>query len=273
MVYIESIGRMNLMFQLEIIKKPTICDEDNLLAVSQVLQNVEILSGDFEQTINYANEEIVSSSNSNKILKNFPTPPKSRCHWVDLSCKEYISYHDKFWGVPQHNDNKLFEMLVLEGAQAGLSWLTILRKQKNYTEAFDSFDPLKVSNYDQKKIEELMQDKGIVRNRRKISSAIKNARVFIKIQEEFESFDKYIWAYVDYCQIDGKIKNEKDLVSKSKLSRKISQDLKKRGMNFVGPTIIYAFMQAVGMVNDHLESCFRYQEIKNSTQNMRPLQN
>ena len=155
-----------------------------------------------------------------------------------------------------HDDKKLFEMLILEGAQAGLSWVTILKKRENYRNAFDNFDFRKVSKYDNKKIDELMNNDGIIRNKLKINSAIKNAKVFLKIREEFGSFDKYIWRFVDGEQIDNKYKTIKDVPSKNDISEMISNDLRKRGMKFVGPTIIYSFMQAIGMVNDHITSCF-----------------
>ena len=187
---------------------------------------------------------------------------KQRCAWVNLKNELYIKYHDEDWGVPIHEDQKLFEMLVLEGAQAGLSWETVLRKRENYRNAFDGFDPQKVAEYNELKKEELLQNKGIIRNRLKIKSAIQNAQVFLEIQKEFGSFDKYIWDFVDGKPIQNKIQLPSDLPAKTELSDEISKDLKKRGMNFVGSTIIYAFMQSVGMVNDHEVSCFRYSEVK-----------
>ncbi len=183
---------------------------------------------------------------------------KKRCTWVDKSNKLYIQYHDKEWGVPQHDDALLFEMLILEGAQAGLSWAIILNKRENYRKAFDNFDPKKVAKYSEKKKERLLQNEGIVRNRLKIKSAIQNAQVFLKIQKEFGSFDKYIWKFVSHKPIQNKFKYISEIPAKTELSDRISKDLKSRGMNFVGSTIIYAFMQAVGMVNDHETSCFRY---------------
>jgi DNA-3-methyladenine glycosylase I len=155
----------------------------------------------------------------------------------------------------------LFEDLVLDGAQAGLSWMTILRKRENYREAFDNFDPAKVATYDKSKIEELLDNAGIIRNRQKINSAIKNARAFLKVQEEFGNFDAYIWGFVDGKPIQNSWETMSDLPAKTELSETISEDLKIRGFSFVGPTIIYAFMQAVGMVNDHTADCFRYQEL------------
>lgn len=180
-----------------------------------------------------------------------------RCDWVPLDSKLYQDYHDTQWGVPEHNDQKLFKMLILEGAQAGLSWSTILNKRANYQKAFDNFDFEKVSEYDQKKIEELLLDSGIVRNKLKIASAIKNAKVFIEVRKEFGTFDKYLWAFVDNKPMKNKFETLKDFPTSTDLSDKISKDLKKRGMNFVGSTIIYAYLQAVGVVNDHQEKCFK----------------
>ena len=168
------------------------------------------------------------------------------------------SYHDKEWGVPVHNDQRLFEVLILDGAQAGLSWRTILNKRDNYRQAFDNFEVKKVAKYDSKKIQLLLQNAGIVRNKLKIASAIKNAKVFIKIQKEFGSFDEYIWRFVKGKQVKNKWKHLSDVPAKTELSDKISDDLKYRGMSFVGSTIIYAVMQTIGMVNDHEVSCFRY---------------
>ncbi len=184
-----------------------------------------------------------------------------RCEWSGTD-KLYCDYHDKEWGVPVHDDQVLFEFLILEGAQAGLSWRTILKKRENYLEAFDNFDYKKVAIYDEKKVEELLQNSGIVRNRLKVNSAIKNAKALLKIIEEYGTFDKYIWNYVDNKPIQNAWKSLKEIPAKTDLSEQISKDLKKRGFNFVGPTIIYAFMQAVGMVNDHTIDCFRYKELK-----------
>ena len=169
-------------------------------------------------------------------------------------------YHDIEWGVPIHDDRHLFEIIVLDGAQAGLSWRTILNKRENYRKAFDNFDVKKVARYTPKKIEKLMQNKGIVRNRLKISSAVKNANAFIEIQNEFGSFDAYIWGFVNGKPIKYKRKRMTDIPATTELSDTISKDLKRRGMSFVGSTIIYAVMQSMGMVNDHLTSCFRYHE-------------
>ena len=185
---------------------------------------------------------------------------KVRCCW----CGEvpiYVDYHDNEWGRPVHDDKKLFELLILEGAQAGLSWLTVLKKRENYRVAFDGFDPAKVALYDDIKIEELLASSGIIRNRLKINAAIANAKAFLRIQEEQGSFDKYLWSYVNYTPIVNRFEKIEDFVTTSSVSDKISKDLKKRGMNFVGSTIIYAFMQAVGMVNDHFVNCFVYEEL------------
>lgn len=171
----------------------------------------------------------------------------------------YANYHDEEWGVPIHDEKTLFEMLILEGAHAGLSWEIILNKRNTYRKAFDNFDYKKISKYTDDDINRLIQDKGIVRNKLKIISAIQNAKVFIDIQKEFGSFDKYIWSYVNFKTIINE--NEKTMPIKNEISEKISKDLKKRGMNFVGPTIIYAYMQAIGMINDHFISCPRYKKL------------
>lgn len=184
-----------------------------------------------------------------------------RCAWVPLNNALYVEYHDKEWGVPVHNDKVLFEMLILEGAQAGLSWSMILKKRKNYTKAFDGWDFEKIAKYSSKKIEELMSDVGIVRNQLKINSVVRNAKVFIEIRKKFGSFDKYIWGFVDGKVVDNKFEKFEDVPTRTGLSNEISEDLKNRGMNFVGSTIIYAFMQAVGIVNDHEVSCFRYGKV------------
>lgn len=183
---------------------------------------------------------------------------KKRCAWVTGQEQIYTDYHDTEWGIPVHDDRKHFEMLILEGAQAGLSWITILKRREGYRKAFDNFDVVKVSKYNDDKVAELLQDEGIIRNRLKVNSAIKNAKVFMEIQKEFGTFDKYIWKFVDNKPIDNKIKSIKEIPAKTELSEKISKDLKKKGMTFVGPTIIYAHMQAIGMVNDHETDCFCY---------------
>jgi len=182
-----------------------------------------------------------------------------RC-WGDKD-KLMRNYHDFEWGVPLHDDYKLFEFLVLDGAQAGLSWSTILKKRENYRKAFDNFDFEKIAKYGEEKIEELLNNPGIIRNKLKVNAFITNAQAYIKLREEFSSFDNYIWDHVDNKPIQNKLKGFEGMPSKSALSEKITKDLKKRGFKFVGPTIIYAFMQAIGLVNDHLLKCFRYKEI------------
>jgi len=184
------------------------------------------------------------------------TSKLKRCEWPRNELA--IKYHDEEWGVPLHDDAGLFEFLILEGAQAGLSWDTILRKRENYRKAFDGFDVNKVARYTEKKIAKLLQDAGIIRNRLKVAAAVSNAKAFLKIQKEFGSFDKYIWGFVDGKPIKNKWKTSSQVPATSAVSDSISKDLKKRGFNFVGSTIIYAHMQATGMVNDHLVSCFRY---------------
>ncbi|MCD4712520.1 MAG: DNA-3-methyladenine glycosylase I [Clostridiales bacterium] len=180
-----------------------------------------------------------------------------RCAWVNPQNELYVKYHDEEWGVPVHDDIKHFEMLILEGAQAGLSWETILKKRENYRVAFDGFDPKIVASYDESKELELLKNEGIVRNKLKIKSAIRNAGVFIDIQNEFGSFDAYIWGFVHGNPIQNDFGSLKEMPAKTELSDKISGDLKKRGMNFVGSTIIYAYMQAIGLVNDHTNNCFK----------------
>jgi DNA-3-methyladenine glycosylase I len=185
---------------------------------------------------------------------------KRRCEWA-YGNPILIRYHDSEWGVAVHDDIRLFESLVLDGAQAGLSWLTILRKRDAYREAFDGFDPIKISAYGKTKIHELMGNPGIIRNRLKIESAIQNAKAFLCVQEEFTTFSSYMWKFVGGKPIINHWKSLKELPSTSPESVLMSRDLKKRGFNFVGPTICYAFMQAVGMVNDHVVGCFRYQDL------------
>jgi len=172
-----------------------------------------------------------------------------------------IDYHDKEWGTPQHDDRLLFEFLVLEGAQAGLSWATILKKRANYRRAFAGFDPARVARFNRRSVERLLADEGIVRNRLKIESAISNARHYLNIQDTFGNFDSYLWAFVGGEPVTNRFRHLRDLPAKTEVSEALSKDLKKRGFRFVGPTICYAFMQAVGMVNDHLIDCFRYQEL------------
>jgi DNA-3-methyladenine glycosylase I len=174
----------------------------------------------------------------------------------------YIRYHDEEWGVPLHDDNKIFEFLVLEGFQAGLSWRLILERREAFMQAFDGFDPKKVASYTESHIESLMNNPNVVRNRSKILAAVTNAKKFIEIQKEFGTFDNYIWQFVDGKPINNSFQELADLPAKTKISETISRELKKRGFQYVGPTICYAFMQAIGLVNDHLTSCFRYEEIR-----------
>lgn len=185
---------------------------------------------------------------------------KKRCEW-STSEQIYIDYHDKEWGVPVYDDRQLFEMIVLDGAQAGLSWLTILKKRDNYRKVFDNFDAKKVAKYDSKKFDELMNNPGIIRNKLKIKSAIDNAKHFLEVQKEFGSFSNYIWQFVGDKPIVNKWKTLKEIPAKTKESDEMSKDLKKRGFKFVGSTICYAFMQAAGMVNDHTMDCFRYKQL------------
>jgi len=183
-----------------------------------------------------------------------------RCPW----CGEdplYCDYHDREWGVPLHDDRRLFEMLLLESFQAGLSWLTILRKRENFRAAFDGFDPVKVAAYGDGKIEDLMTDAGIVRNRAKIKAVINNALVFLELQKELGSFDRYLWGFVDHQPVQHAYRELSQIPAEDETSRAMSKDLKKRGMGFVGPTTMYAMMQSVGMVNDHLTGCFRHGQL------------
>ncbi len=183
----------------------------------------------------------------------------TRCDWARNNLA--IAYHDAEWGAPLHDDQKLFEFLILEGAQAGLSWDTILRKRENYRAAFDNFDAGLIARYDERKCAELLQNEGIIRNRLKIASAVRNANCYLKIKEEFGSFDKYIWSFVDGKPIVNALESSNQIPAKTEISDAMSKDLKRRGFNFVGSTIMYAFMQACGLVNDHLVSCFRYEEV------------
>jgi len=178
-----------------------------------------------------------------------------RCTWV-TDDPIYIAYHDEEWGRPVHDDRKLFEMLTLEGAQAGLSWITILKRRANYRNAFDGFAPELVSEYDELKIDHLMNNEGIIRNRRKIESVVTNAKAFLQVQQEYGSFDAYIWQFVDGKPVMNHYKKQSDVPASTVVSEHMSKDLKKRGFKFVGPIICYSFMQAVGMVNDHTEDCF-----------------
>ena len=186
---------------------------------------------------------------------------KKRCDW-GTEDELYIEYHDREWGVPLHDDRRLFEFLILEGNQAGLSWITILKKRENYRLALDGFDARKIARYKDSKIQSLLKDPGIVRNRLKLEATVANAKAFLKVQSEFCSFDKYIWQFVGGKPIRNNWKSVAEIPAKSDESDSMSKDLKKRGFKFVGSTICYAFMQATGMVNDHTIDCFRYREIK-----------
>ena len=185
---------------------------------------------------------------------------KNRCAWAGTD-PIYIQYHDTEWGLPLHDEQKLFEFLILDGAQAGLSWITILKKRRNYTDAFDGFNPAKVARYDAGKVRQLLSNKGIIRNRLKIEAAIQNAKGFLDIQNEFGSFDVYIWGFVDGRTLQNRWRTVAEIPTMTPESVAMSQDLKKRGFKFVGPTICYAFMQAAGLVNDHVVDCFRYNEV------------
>jgi len=184
----------------------------------------------------------------------------SRCGWA-TSDPLYIAYHDREWGTPLHDDRGFFELLILEGAQAGLSWITILRKRESYRSAFDNFEPSKVAGYGERKLAELLDNPGIIRNRLKIEAAVVNAKAFIEVQRHFGSFDTYIWQFVNHTPVQNSRRGMGDIPSSSKESDAMSKDLRKRGFKFVGTTICYAFMQATGMVNDHVVDCFRYAEL------------
>ena len=186
---------------------------------------------------------------------------KQRCDWGTRGGELMTAYHDEEWGVPVHDDRKQFEFLTLESAQAGLSWLIVLRKREGYRKAFAQFDPEKVARFTPKRIERLVADPGIIRNRLKVTAAVTNARCFLAVQEEFGTFDKYIWSFVDGRPIQSQLRSMKDLPATSKESDALSKDLKQRGFKFVGSTIVYAHMQAVGMVNDHLVTCFRHKAV------------
>lgn len=192
---------------------------------------------------------------------NSMSDSKKRCGWVSGKNQEYIQYHDKEWGVPVFDDYKQFEFLILEGAQAGLSWETILKRRDGYRKAFSNFNPEKVAAYDEQKILELINNPEIIRNKLKIRSAVKNAKLFLEIQKDFGSFSKYIWKFVGQKPIKNSWDNSDKIPTTSKEAIALSEDLKSRGFSFVGPTIIYAHMQATGMVNDHAKDCFRYNEI------------
>lgn len=183
---------------------------------------------------------------------------KTRCDWAEGQFQEYIDYHDHEWGVPVHDDKVLFEFLILEGAQAGLSWATILKKRENYRQCFADFDVEKVAGFSEHKIEALLQNEGIIRNKLKVRNAVRNAQLFIKVQEEFGSFDAYAWSFVNHKPIKNSWKSIEEVPATTAVSDALSKDLKKRGFKFVGSTIMYAWMQACGLVNDHLVTCFCY---------------
>jgi len=188
---------------------------------------------------------------------------KKRCDWCENTFDQYVEYHDKEWGVPVHDDKTQFEFLILEGAQAGLSWSTILKKREGYRKAFANFDVEQVARFDENKIKQLLNNPAIVRNKLKVRSAVTNARNFIKIQEEFGSFDAYIWSFVEGKPVANNWEKMEEVPAKTETSDKLAKDLKQRGFKFVGSTIMYAHMQAVGMVNDHLVSCYRHKDIVN----------
>ena len=183
-----------------------------------------------------------------------------RCPWAEAN-ERLAAYHDREWGVPVHDDKAIFEFLTLEAAQAGLSWYTVLRKRESYRQAFAGFDPEKVARFDRRKIASLLENPGIIRNRQKVESAVGNAKAFLRVQEEFGSFDRYIWDFVDGRPVQNRWKTMKDLPAQTELSEAISKDLRRREFRFVGPTIVYAHMQATGMVNDHVVTCFRHGEV------------
>ena len=191
---------------------------------------------------------------------------KPRCQWVTAD-PLYIDYHDKEWGVPVRDDQLLFEFLILEGAQAGLSWLTVLKKRDNYRTSFDDFNPQKIASYDESKINELLLNPGIIRNKLKVKSTVTNAQAYLQVQAEHESFANYLWDFVDGKPIQNRWKHLEEVPAETDLSKTLAKDLKKRGFKFVGSTICYAFMQAVGLVNDHTINCFRHQSLKGTSKN------
>jgi DNA-3-methyladenine glycosylase I len=191
-----------------------------------------------------------------------PSAEQKRCSWVNVDNALLLEYHDREWGVPNHDDRKHFEFLILEAAQAGLNWSIVLKKREGYRRAFSQFDPEKVARYSKAKIDKLIADPGIIRNRLKIEAAVKNARAVLAVQEEFGSFDKYCWRFVEGKPRQNRWKSQRQIPATTPESDKFSRDLKQRGFAFVGPTVIYAHMQAIGMVNDHLVDCFRYRIIK-----------
>jgi DNA-3-methyladenine glycosylase I len=194
-------------------------------------------------------------------MKGPPSSVIPRCSWASVGDELYLAYHDNEWGVPVHEDRKIFEMLILEGAQAGLSWGTILKKRENFRAAFDGFDPTRVARFDERKVRQLLGDSGIIRNRLKIRAAIQNARSFLLVQKEFGSFDAYVWKFVGNRPKVNGWRDMREIPASTRESSALSEDLVGRGFRFVGPTICYAHMQATGMVNDHLVSCFRYAEL------------
>ena len=187
-----------------------------------------------------------------------------RCEWVPEAEPLYVAYHDEEWGVPEHDDRRLFELLTLEGAQAGLAWITILRKREGYRRAFAGFDPAAVAAFDERRVEALLQDPGIVRNRLKVASTVTNARAVLAVQEELGSLDAYLWSFVDGEPLVGRWRALGEIPAETAESKAMSKDLKRRGFAFVGPTVCYAFMQAAGLVNDHVVGCFRYAELGGS---------
>ena len=197
-----------------------------------------------------------------------PLPPPVRCRWCE-STPLYRAYHDREWGVPVHSDRRWFEMLVLDGAQAGLSWRTILEKRAGYRRAFDRFDPRKVARYDARKVRALLRDPGIVRNRQKVVSAVTNARAFLEVQREFGSFDRFIWRFTANRPVQNRRRSDRGIPARTPLSDAVSAELRRRGFKFVGSTIVYALLQAGGVVNDHLVTCFRHRQVRAPEQALR----
>jgi DNA-3-methyladenine glycosylase I len=220
-------------------------------------QICEICGRSFVRHVNHSSNHLIPYIYSESKIWDMN---KTRCKWAGND-PLYCEYHDNEWGVPLHDDQMLFEFLILEGAQAGLSWITILRKRENYRKAFDNFDPNIIINYNEEKVAELLQNEGIIRNRLKINATITNAKAFLEVQKEFGSFDKYIWSFTEGKIIVNKWKSLSEVPTSTTEAEAMSKDLKKRGFKFVGPTICYAFMQATGMVNDHTTDCFRYGEV------------
>lgn len=209
----------------------------------------------------FINESQLKCKNEPPMQKKCTKFSHTRCHWVPVGNQLYENYHDEEWGVPVHDDKKHFEFLSLEGAQAGLSWLIILKRREGYRQAFANFDPVKIARFDEAKIAELLADEGIVRNKLKILSVINNAKLFLEIQREFGSFDHYIWQFVQGKPIQRHWSNYQEIPTETPESKALSLDLKNRGFKFVGPTVMYAHMQATGLVNDHTTDCFRYKEL------------